>query len=415
MNAKVKIIFRVFVLASVFASVLYSQQQITYADDFNTISGTLTNRTGSPIANATFDILSATTARQSVTTDNNGNYSVNVTPEKYGIFPDSQINYGGSAFYLYNTATSQDQYFIDANSGSVTQDLRFDNVTIDVNFFDQNNQPVSNAAVSVKDVYKDGTTTFAVNRPDILFTAGGGGTFNDSLFTGVNGTTTANVLRGIKYNVCAVDPASGVSVCSIFTPTANSSTVTLVTPPHHTINGKLTDRAGNPISGATFDIIGSSAPSKRIPVTTDSNGNYSVNVNPDTYSVFPDSQINNGGSGFYLRNMNVQYFVDARSSNVIQNFQFDNVALNVTFVDENNNPISDAAVSVRDQSGQGATTFAVGWPDIIYAGGGGGAFNDSLFTDVNGTTTANVLRGLVYNVCIIDPVGGIQHCVTSTP
>lgn len=73
-----------------------------------------------------------------------------------------------------------------------------------------------------------GTTTLAAGRPDVSFYPASN--LSQPGLTDADGEIETIVLRGIRYEICAVDPANGIQVCTYNIATNNTSSITLVTP-----------------------------------------------------------------------------------------------------------------------------------------------------------------------------------------
>lgn len=290
----------------------------------------------------------------------------------------------------------------------MVQDLQLDTVAVDVSFVDQNNQPITNARIYGQNNNFGGSTSLIVGHSDVRYS--GNDNTNPNFTSATDGVGTLTLLRGLTYNVCAIDPAANVHVCTFFTPTNDTSSVALTAPTHYNISGTLTDRSGNPVSNATLDLMSSNG--IEFQVFTDSNGNYSRNVSPGLYKL--DAQ---GGTSFTQFDLKAsgsnQYAIDATRSNVLQNLQLDSVTVNVSFVDGNNQPITNARIYGQNNNSGGSTSLLIGNSTVRYSGNDN--TNPRSTNSSDGVGDLTLLRGLTYKVCAIDPATSVHYCKTFDP
>jgi hypothetical protein len=371
-----------------------------------TISGTLTDRSGNPAVNALVCAVSTTGQGAHSTTDSTGNFVINVAPGTYKL---QVCSFGGNGLgNTYLQTDNSNAFIIDATSGNAAQNLQLDTVALNVIVKKADGNPVSSDSTYVASSNSGGTTLYP-GRSAILFQ---GSTSSNTVPTDANGMTTATVLRGLNYTVCGLDPFNSSNVCTQFTPTDDTSIVTVSLPAHYTISGTINDRSGNPIVNASVCTVSTSR--QGASSMSDSTGNFVINVAPGTYKLQVCSYSGGNGLGStYIQTDNSNAFIiDATSGNATQNLQLDTVALNVTFLDQNNQPIQNASIYNVSSTNAGSTTLYSGRSDMLFQSG---TSSNATLTDANGVSTATVLRGLVYTICGRDPVSQLAHCVNFVP
>lgn len=305
--------------------VVLSQHSIVYADTTFTISGHFTDRAGNAIANAPLKARSATNPDIDFTTDIKGNYSISVTPDRYVIDSSGEFNHSSmNNIYFYGPyygSSDPGQYFIDATNGNVTQDLQLDDVTLNVNFVNQNNQPISGAQVIVTAAYRQGGTAVAVGHSSLLYNTSSN-FISSTIPTDVNGTTSATILKGLTYNICAVDPVSSVQYCVSYTPNQNMNSITISQGPPPSAPANLSAISPTKVPHLTWDAV-TNATSYNI---------YRNNILIGTSATnsYTDNSASSGNNAYYVSA--VRYSSgESGSSNTI-NVSVDNTAPVVTNV-----------------------------------------------------------------------------------
>ena len=408
MRTKVRLLLGVFIFAFTFIYSVFGLQAVTHAATYNTVAGIFTDRSGNPVTNASFNLNSPSNGSMNFTTDSNGHYSFSVVPDVLTLQPSGTFSGNGVSFPVDLSAGFGT---IDASSGNVTQNLQLDTVGLSVKFVDQSNAPISNAQVSVT-ATNSGGTTLLVGHPEFAGFAPSAWYTGSLDSTDVNGTTQTTIVRGIRYNVCAVDPGTNANVCTYFVPTADSSSVTLTVPVLNTVSGTFTDRSGNPVGNVQLNL--DSPANGSINFSTDSNGHFSVNVVPDVLSIHAYSGFNHNDVPFEVDLSAGTGTIDASNGNVTQDLQLDTVALNVKFVDGNNAPVPNAQLSIT-ATNAGGTTLLVGHPEFNTFAPSGWHTGSPGSTDINGVISTTVIRSIIYSVCAVDPVSSMQHCINYTP
>ncbi len=209
-----------------------------------TISGKVTNSSGTGIANATVSYSGgATTA----TTDSAGNYSLSVAPGTYSVTATATG---------YQSSTQQN---ITVTSGTTTPlnfTLTQSSGAIAGKVTNSSGTGIANATVS----YSGGSTTATTDSTGNYSLSVAPGTYSvTATATGYQSSTQQNI---------AV--TSGTTTPLNFTLTQSSGSIA----------GKVTNSSGTGIANATVTYSGGSTTA-----TTDSAGNYSLSVAPGTYSV----------------------------------------------------------------------------------------------------------------------------------
>lgn len=392
---------------------------VVSASNMHTISGTVSDASGRPVVNVPLRAHSSTGSEVNFMTNGAGYYSISVSPGRYSIDSRDTFNHGSMrGLYLYGpyyASSNPAQYFIDVTVGDVVQNFKLDDIKLNVKLENYRGELMSGWQVSITSRYRQGGTSFATGHPSLKYTTSSN--LHSEGITNTTGLASVTALSGISYNICGADLIGSPSVCTIFTPTASSSTVTIKVPTHHVISGRFTDRLGNPVSNAPLRLH--SASGQDINVDTDNSGYYSVNVTPGKYTIDSRADLRHAEIGsvylygpYYSTSNPAQYFIDAVNGDAIQNLQLDDVPLNVSFNNDANQPIIGAQISVTSRYRQGGTSVAVGLPNLLYTTSSG-VVNKS--TDTEGKVSISLLRGVLYDVCALHPASLIESCVEYTP
>jgi hypothetical protein len=178
------------------------------------------------------------------------------------------------------------------------------------------------------------------------------------------------------------------------------------------ISGTYTNRFGSHGSNPAICLDGSQGLSFNATVTTSDGitSHYTANVPSDVYKVSLCDYQGNEAYDVSLSsddstNSVDPFIVDATNGDATQDLQLDTVTLNVQMKDVDGNPIENGKFVARaSRFGPGTTSLLVGRPDVRYVGD---AYSENTVrSDVNGVTSAIVVRGLEYNICGVDPYSG---------
>jgi len=353
------------------------------------VQGTVTDAAADPLSDIEVDVLTtADDLYDATTTDENGNYEVAVAPGSYaievydgsGVYPRGYYNDSTSFTFDWSQATA-----VNVSSGGATAD-----VTLQA------------AAHVTGRVFASGS----VGLPDITVTASGAGYYN-YVTTDGNGNYSIAVAPG-TYTLSLYDPyatyGSGyytTSTSSNFTYDVDEASTVDVSSSDVTgknvqlplallISGTVTTTAGAPLADLEVDATGQTYSNYSY---TDDNGDYSIAVAPDTYTISVTDSSGTYGSGFYTTKTTSGFTYDpSLASHLVVN--------SASLGDENLSlPL---AVHIR---GKVSKTGGTGLSDIeVYAGSTGVGQGPHGWTAGDGTYSIAVAPG-GYTLWFDDPAG----------
>lgn len=302
------------------------------------INGTLVTQDNQTIPNASIDYIFNKVTEQT-TTDNNGKFSVNITPEVSGTF-DVIFNYEGNATF---SASSQEVPFTvnKLNSNITLDDIESvkagKNVTIAGKLFDENNNPVNNVNISVtvnnvpKTLTTDNNGKFTYNyQTSIASNNNVTVVFNGDNYRNGNNKTTTFVTTKLNTNI-------------------NLDTINTVNQGENiTISGSLVDEEGNLIQNADIKIVINNV--TNINTQTNSNGLFNIstnNVNPDNNYI---SVIYSGDQIYNSSQANTSVIVKMYSIvtvDAVEGIALDNVTITAHVTDSKGNPVTGGNIAFK--------------------------------------------------------------------
>ena len=302
------------------------------------INGTLVTQDNQTIPNASIDYIFNEVTEQT-TTDNNGKFSVNITPEVSGTL-DVIFNYEGNATF---SASSQEVPFTvnKLNSNITLDDIESvkagKNVTIAGKLFDENNNPVNNVNISVtvnnvpKTLTTDNNGKFTYNyQTSIASNNNVTVVFNGDNYRNGNNKTTTFVTTKLNTNI-------------------NLDTINTVNQGENiTISGSLVDEEGNLIQNADIKIVINNV--TNINTQTNSNGLFNIstnNVNPDNNYI---SVIYSGDQIYNSSQANTSVIVKMYSIvtvDAVEGIALDNVTITAHVTDSKGNPVTGGNIAFK--------------------------------------------------------------------
>jgi hypothetical protein len=171
--------------------------------------------------------------------------------------------------------------------------------------------------------------------------------------------------------------------------------------PMYTITGTFYDGSNNPIIGA--DLFFSTDVSQDYYTTTDSNGDYSIELPPGEYAGGMYNMVYDTIDAPKAVNISYNWAasIDITASNAVQDFYLDVVEVTVTVKDNSGNPI------------QGYQTSGISTGPTTFTGGSAETNNQtsssSAVTDSNGQVVVKALKGTTYHACAIS-TGSFRQC-----
>lgn len=330
-----------------------------------TVSGTVTDATGNPIAGLSVSLSvgigSPGSPHGSATTDTSGRYSMNLAAAAYDHAQIFLAQNGGTAGFNARTNVT-----IDATNGDATQDFK---LPFTVN-------PTTTLHVDVKDntgnlvgagqIVSLGTTMTSSLLPDTADTA------TISLFgaaaTNTNGRADIAIFSGASIatgGLCTQLAGNNICNQSAIQIGASDQIIELAAPVTRTFSGAITDSQGSPVAGVNItawlasDTVGNPN-SPHGAATTDSQGHFSMNLSPNIYAV----------SLFMVQesmtmNVKTSFQADLTTGDVSQNFVLPpTTVITVVVKDIQGNPIVGQQVTYATNDsfslGNGITTIQRG-------------------------------------------------------
>jgi protocatechuate 3,4-dioxygenase beta subunit len=304
-----------------------------------TISGALTDVDGTPIAEADVEVYVDGKIIDKVTTDSNGNYELNTTAP-VGTH-DVEVYYLGDSKYdpaSDSTEFTVEQLAVEVEASAIESNPV--NTTIKVNATDEDDNPVNNVPVLIKD--EDGNII-------------GNGTLN-------NGTVNITVPLGPGEHLLTIETeqtddyeASSTKLEVVVPKFDTNLTVDEVEDvtvgEEVTISGRLTDEFGNAIAGADITVT---VNGEDIETTTDDEGNYEVTYPADTlgqnkvtvtYPGDDEHEASTTNSTFDVNKVQLEAEVTPTDVNPV------NTTVEVKVTDADKNPVDNIPVIVKDENG----------------------------------------------------------------
>ncbi|MGL4670435.1 MAG: hypothetical protein ACRCVG_07600 [Methanobacteriaceae archaeon] len=384
----------------------------TRIGDNVTINGTLVDENNNPITGANVTIV-IDGISGIVITDSSGIFTLNYTVIRSGIITVIYKYDGNDTFNPSSNSSSFEGLKLNTtiNINNITNTRIGDNVTINGTLVDENSNPVSGANVTividgiswvvVTDSSGIFTLNYTVDRSGIItviYKYDGNETYNPSSnstnFEGLKLNTTINITNITNTKIGNNVTISGVLVDENNNPIPNGI-ITII------INGIATNVTTNNTGGFNYEYIVNTT--GYIFVTYEYNGNETFNPSSNSTS-------------FEGLKLNTTIIIDSINSTRIG----DNVNISGVLVDENNNPIVGANVTivvdgvswvvVTDSSGSFVLNYLVsqsGVLSVIYQYAGNDTFNSSCnnssfkglklnsqitFEDINYTKIGNIVN-----------------------
>ncbi len=392
-----------------FLYIVAGASTVASAQSYNTFSGTLTDIAGNPVQQSVALLDSNYNLAGVSTPDANGNFSMTVAPGVYKLYVFGTGLDGMSSLILL-----QNSFSIDLSGGDVSQNLQIPTVSVRVKVLDSNGNPLSGVSVYSQSANGNGGTTalFPGDSGENIIRAN-----TSNITTDANGAAILTSVVGAIYgtdsqnSICAMIASGNVCLTSSVTLSDNAN-VTIQQPAQNTFSGTLTDNAGHPVQqtvaiyDSNYNPVGVSIP--------DTNGNFSIAAAPGLYKlrIYGTSL---GG----MNNLNMWqsgYLVDLSNGSVSQNLQIKTVAVHVTVLDSNNNPLSGVSVFSQSANGNGGTTSL--YPNdpgetiyqantyVVTTDGSGAATITSLVGATYGTDSQNSICAVISgsNVCLASAV-----------
>jgi protocatechuate 3,4-dioxygenase beta subunit len=388
------------------------------------LSGHLTDSGGLSIPGVRITLESATGNTGTVLTDSNGNYIIAVVPDTYRMSVTSAQNVGtisgGNGLTMQQSA-----YSIDLTSSDQSLNLSLQTVVLHITVKDGSGNPVSGSSVTAfshRNTPESATQLYSGDPGEYM------GVADLPTTTDSNGNVDLTSIIGTIYDsgdtrstsyrfICADINSTNICLSAPLTVGQNTNII-LAAPTKYSLSGILTDNQNNPLSNVRLSLT--SASGDTFSVLTDSNGNYSINVEPNNYKLSVQSANSNigtisGGGGLLLSQNSTA--VDLTTSNVIKNLKLQTSSLTVNVVDADGFPLAGIPVQAYYQNGSGSTS--------LYNGDAGetiqNVIDNTVTTDSNGQAVMTTLTGVVYPIgntgqsqyqYICANVNGVNTCLT---
>ncbi len=384
-----------------------------------TVNGHLNDSLGNPLPNQTVS-LQATSAQivATSTTDNSGNYSMQVSSGKYTLI----INANNNSFSLNAPQEYKITNFSSATefTQNTTLNLTVPAVKVDVHVQDAAGSPISNSEINTSPNGTINNGTLVIGEG--ITNASGGSIYGNNApgpKTDINGNVTLWLLptdTTSKYNIIAKTPAGSTfttTTLSNISITGNTQkTVTMNQPV--TLSGHVFDPLGNPLSNQTVSL--QSSGQIQATTNTDSLGNYSLQASTGTYALTINANANN-----LSLNAPQTYNVIATPYSLTQNTNLDITIpakkVSVHIQDMQGNPIDNVVISTSPPSGiinNGGLSIGGGITNVS-GGSSYGANASGPATDSNGDTTLWLLptnANSTYSFTATPPGGSIYSTFT---
>lgn len=305
-----------------------------------TMSGKITDGSSNAVAGATIRVLRNGgingNVNVSTVSDSSGNYSLNVQAGTANTYQVSGSNILGIGNFTFTSSTSS----LDL-SQNITRDLNIPTTTISVSTYNNAGQVTS----------VNGSARAANGSITSMYPGDGGGTLSmtNSFTTNFSGQATFKTIVGAVYNargrdvtdtsggICFLVNQSGTFKydCSTLAITATSAPASIAIPAAppvgRTFSGTLIDGNGNPMPNVVITLkkYADNSPT----TTTDSNGNFTISAEPNTYFLSLQGYLMYGMSSFTLTQSFTTHTIDLRNSDILQNVQIPTVNLTTTAYD----------------------------------------------------------------------------------
>jgi protocatechuate 3,4-dioxygenase beta subunit len=173
--------------------------------------------------------------------------------------------------------------------------------------------------------------------------------------------------------------------------------------PTQNVSGTVLDAASNPVPNTRFYLVADSA-GVDATFVTDSNGDYSIDVEPGFYHLILTNLQENASSTPGIPDQaalfNTDTTLDTTGGNVVQDVTLQTVGVTVTVRDASDTPIEGYTAQLI-ATGGGSTTLLDGNLSAQYTTTSG-AVSKVGITDASGQVTLTVIKGLEYKVCAYD-------------
>jgi protocatechuate 3,4-dioxygenase beta subunit len=359
-----------------------------------TISGTLFDSQGSPLANQPVSLkLAGNNTVASATTNSSGNYSFQVAPNTYQLVLGSSGVTGNvpSTYYLVLPLTAYSQ--------NTNQIINMPTKRVIVHVQDVSGNAISNVGLS--------TTSNLVSQSNLsvgggVIASGQNGYTNSNLKTDTSGNATMWLYSGANPYTITATPPNGSSLVqtSVSNNIISSDTsITITLQQAITVSGTLFDSQGSPLANqpVSLKLAGNNTVAS---ATTNSSGNYSFQVAPNTYQLVLGSSgvTGNVPSTYYLVLPLTAY---SQNTNQIINMPTKRVIVHVQ--DVSGNAISNVGLSTTSNL-VSQSNLSVGGG--VIASGQNGYTNSNLKTDTSGNATMWLYSGAnPYTITATPPNG----------
>ena len=381
-------------------------------------SGVLSDQNNNPLYSANVCLSNRATNPVCTTTDDNGNFSITISPGKYAL--SLSAFYGARFDGVESFSLSQDvnNPSIDLTGGDVNQNLQVS--VVNVHALAYNAQGYKVSPIGITGNALSGTTSLYPGDPGTTVQqvySGGGVNSGDG---GVNfGSILGSVYDTNQSNgsICASLNSGNLCISSPLTVTGPTTVDVPNAPPApYTFSGILTDQLLIPISNASICLTDQY--NNISCATSDFNGNYSISVEPGMYALSISDSVNgrfDGIQGFNLAQNRDNPTIDLTSGNVTQNLEVQTANIHASAF--NAQGYKAGSTNITGNALSGTTSLYPGDPGTtvqqVVSGGGtngygeidmgsivGAVYNTS--NSVNsGSLCANLTTG---NICISSPL-----------
>jgi hypothetical protein len=328
-----------------------------HATTYNTLSGTLTDGSGSPMVGVTVRLSTGTTTPVTSVTDSSGYYSITEPAGVYVLSLSGTYMDGMNSFSLSQSGSNPG---VNLNYGNVTQDLQLPTTDLTVTAY--NNAGQGNYSANVIARTTSGTT--------VLYPGDTGMSMNvtsTGFSTSSSPTSTIGTIVGAVYNANGLETTTTTSsICesiyaspSLYDCLTNSFYVTgsmsvgvpSTLPITRVFQGTLTDGSGTPIPNVQVELVKYADSSTY--ATTDSNGYFRINLAPKAYSLklIGDSSSGLAVVSFTLTQSVASPSINLVTSNLPQDLQIQTATVTVNANDSSGNPNYFTTVNAKATAG----------------------------------------------------------------
>lgn len=323
-----------------------------FSSQMRTLSGTLTDGSGTPLPYVTVKLGSTQTS-----TDLSGQYSLAVPAGSYPLYVSGAMN-GIQSFTLQQSTSS-----INLVNTNQTLNLSIKTATMTVTPRGDNGQIRTAGSVTARAT--GGTTSLYPGDPGttVSLVASDGFTANGAagiIKTIIGATYAASGLDSTSSQTSVCESARAYDCLQLPLMVMGDTSYDLPSPApaFRTFSGTVTDSSGAPLPSVTVALLGDGTATS----VTDANGNFSITAKPKQYAIKVTGSTATLPS-FTLAQNTANPTVDLRSDNVTRNLQVKNTPLTISVIDSQGNPLNNRLVMV--QASAGSTTLYAGDPGTI--------------------------------------------------